>query len=516
MTKEEFIEKANEKFKNKFNYSLVGDFINLKQKVKIICPEHGEFEQRITSHLGDSIFGCADCAEELKTQSTSNIKKFIEKSNIIHNNKYTYNKSVYIDVHTKLIVTCPLHKDFEIKPHIHLAGSGCKQCATESFKQKRSYTHDDFIKKVKEKHGDKYRYDKVVYSNRDATLEIFCIKCDKYFSQNAGEHMRGRGCNVCGNKQSGEKQRSTFEEFLEKAIAIHGDKYEYFKEEYVDTLTKINIWCKKCEDLFLQEPSGHCNGHKCPVCALNEQKTTKESLIEISTKKYPNKFDYSLLPDGILQKNIKYKFICLNKGHITEQRPHQHISTGGCYKCAYENVGEHTKITQEEWIEKAKLKHNNYYTYENTVYSGANKNIIITCPTHKDIKVAAHAHLAGHGCKYCNVSKTEKEWINTLNNPNIQLNEKVYIDGILIKPDGIDYTTNTIYEYNGTYWHGDPRVHKTYEINKHNKKTFGELYDKTIKRQELIKKAGYNLVVMWEFDWLKTNKRQKLKKRNNS
>lgn len=38
------------------------------------------------------------------------------------------------------------------------------------------------------------------------------------------------------------------------------------------------------------------------------------------------------------------------------------------------------------------------------------------------------------------------------------------------------------------------------------KKTFGELYQNTLEKEEVIKKLGYNLVVMWERDWINLNR----------
>ncbi len=31
--------------------------------------------------------------------------------------------------------------------------------------------------------------------------------------------------------------------------------------------------------------------------------------------------------------------------------------------------------------------------------------------------------------------------------------------------------------------------------------TFGDLYNKTIERNKLIKRAGYKLITTWEYDW---------------
>tara|TARA_A100001515_G_C4443901_1_gene167896 strand:- start:34 stop:513 length:480 start_codon:yes stop_codon:yes gene_type:complete len=69
--------------------------------------------------------------------------------------------------------------------------------------------------------------------------------------------------------------------------------------------------------------------------------------------------------------------------------------------------------------------------------------------------------------------------------------------------DGYCEETNTIYEYHGDYWHGNPDVYPSDEINKTNKRTMGELYENTIQREQVLRDMGFNVVVMWESEWLK-------------
>jgi hypothetical protein len=70
------------------------------------------------------------------------------------------------------------------------------------------------------------------------------------------------------------------------------------------------------------------------------------------------------------------------------------------------------------------------------------------------------------------------------------------------RADGYCEETNTIYEFHGDYWHGNPIIYPPNEINEVNGKSMGELYQKTIERENLIKSLGYNLVVMWESDFV--------------
>ena len=83
--------------------------------------------------------------------------------------------------------------------------------------------------------------------------------------------------------------------------------------------------------------------------------------------------------------------------------------------------------------------------------------------------------------------------------------------------DGFCRDTNTIYEYHGDYWHGNPIIFPSDDFNKSTKCTYGELYDNTCKRESEIRGLGYNLVVIWESDWIQINNAiRKLQKKYSS
>jgi hypothetical protein len=163
---------------------------------------------------------------------------------------------------------------------------------------------------------------------------------------------------------------------------------------------------------------------------------------------------------------------------------------------------------------KAKQAHGDKYDYSKVEYVNTNKKVIIICSIHGDFEQIPKSHYKGHGCRKCNncgYSKAQILWLNfiaTYNNIYIQHAEndgEYIIPTTKYKADGYCHETNTIYEYHGSYWHGDPNIYDKNEINKVNKKTFGELYANTQKKEQIIKDMGYNLVVIWEINWIKIN-----------
>ena len=111
---------------NKYDYSLV-DYVNAKTKIKILCPIHGVFEQVPNYHL--SKCGCALCGvDKIIKKNKGSESDFINKANLVHNNKYDYSKINYINAHTKIGIICPEHGEFTQRPNNHLNGNGCSIC----------------------------------------------------------------------------------------------------------------------------------------------------------------------------------------------------------------------------------------------------------------------------------------------------------------------------------------------------------------------------------------------------
>ena len=104
----------------------------------------------------------------------------------------------------------------------------------------RRLTKEDFVKKSVEIYDDLYDYSRVSYLNSKTVVSIFCKKCEKYFEQTPNEHLRRRKINCdCSNKLNTEK-------FIKRANSLYGNLYDYKNLIYVDTYTKVEIICKKC------------------------------------------------------------------------------------------------------------------------------------------------------------------------------------------------------------------------------------------------------------------------------
>lgn len=379
-----------------------------------------------------------------------NLEVFIQKARAIHGDKYDYSKVEYVNNKSKVIVTCPIHGDFEQTPACHLRGSICPKCSKEESKLGLK----EFIDKSRAIHGDKYDYTKVKYVNNKTKVIIGCpIHGD--FEQTPICHLRGNGCRRCGLKET----KPTLEYFIEKARAIHGDKYDYTKVKYVNNKTKVIISCPIHGD-FEQTPACHLRGEGCPQCSLigrnpKPSKTT-EDFIKQSKKIHGAKYDYSKVT--YLNSETKVKINCPIHGDF-EQTASSHLSGKGCPKCGIKTRSEKNTNTLQFFIEKSKQIHSDKYDYSKVKYISNKTKVVITCPVHGDFEQTPRKHLLGHGCPVCghSVSYAENEIRDYLleHTPyEVEFRNR----SILSRHREIDIYIPTLkigIEYNGMRWHNE-------------------------------------------------------------
>lgn len=135
----------------------------------------------------------------------------------------------------------------------------------------RKLTKEEFIAKAKEVHGDKYNYSKAVYVNSSTKVEIICPKHGS-FKQTPNVHLDNHGCPMCKIEKVRHIRLKDSTSFVKEASLIHSDRYDYSTIKYVDTRTKIDIRCP-VHGIFHQRPNDHLQGHGCPKCAREGQKT---------------------------------------------------------------------------------------------------------------------------------------------------------------------------------------------------------------------------------------------------
>lgn len=217
-----------------------------------------------------------------------------------------------------------------------------------------------------------------------------------------------------------------------------------------------------------------------------------KDFIDKSNLVHEYKYDYSLV--NYINNITNIKIICPEHGDFY-QRPIHHLRGSGCKKC---NNGR-KKLKFEYVIERFIEKHKDKYSYSKVIYTDIHKHVIITCKIHNDFLQTPHKHMNGRGCPKCGdkCGVKENKWLDSLG----VINRQVRIDKYIV--DGYDPLTKTIYEFNGDFWHGNPVLYNQNDYNLVSKKTFGELYKKTIDKEKHLVKCGYNVISIWESDFNK-------------
>ena len=191
----DFVTKAKQKYKHKYDYSLV-NYIHSKKIITIICTLHGQFKITPTNHLkkgGNG--GCPYCANN--QQKTT--QQYVAEATKIHNNFYDYAETEYTNKCSPILIICPLHGPFTQIASNHLMGCKCPKCANY-YNQKNTFY---FKLKGARIHNEKYDYSKTEYNKATGFVTIICPKHGA-FEQRAYSHLCGQGCPRCV-ESSGER-----------------------------------------------------------------------------------------------------------------------------------------------------------------------------------------------------------------------------------------------------------------------------------------------------------------------
>lgn len=336
-TTEEFVAEARRVHGNRYNYSKV-EYRAVKVKVRIICPEHGEFWQTPEKHLQGR--ACPKCNPLGKFQTGI---RFIERAREIHGDRYDYSKVEYDGAFKNVAIICPKHGEFKQRPGHHLDGHGCPKCAKEfnaersRNKQTREEAFKLFLKRSQRIHGNRYDYSKVEYVN---AISKVCIICPEHgeFWQVAKVHSDGGGCPQC-NKLSKAYKSSVFPS---EAAKVHGDRYDYSKIVYKGNSVKVCIVCPEHGE-FWQTPYEHLKGAICPKCSKFHGGFTLESFITKAREVHGDRYDYSRAK----YKNaiFKVEIICKEHGSFW-QVASQHLAGAGCPVCGY----SHGERKMSKWL----------------------------------------------------------------------------------------------------------------------------------------------------------------------
>jgi len=193
----------------------------------------------------------------------------IEKAKIVHNNRYDYSLVEYKKARLKVKIICPIHGVFEQTPDNHISKKqGCPMC----YGNKKSST-EEFIKKSKITHNNKYDYSLVKYINNKTKVKIICQEHGVFEQTPFHHNNRKQGCPMCLSKNK------TNESVIKDFKRIHGSKYDYSLIIYKNNIEKLEIICNK-HGIFNQSYTKHIQGQGCPICKESSGENEISNILE--------------------------------------------------------------------------------------------------------------------------------------------------------------------------------------------------------------------------------------------
>ncbi len=253
-------------------------------------------------------------------------EKFIEKSKIIHLDKYDYNNSIYINNYSKVEIICKEHGSFFQKPLYHSA-HGCPKCGRIRMKNSKIDNSNKWLEDFIKVHKDRYDYSKSIYNGAKNKIEIIC-KEHGPFLQRVSDHRTGKGCPKCGllkSRNTGMKSSMLVKEnLIEDFIKVHNDRYNYSKVIYTTKKSKVEIICKE-HGIFLQTPSSHKRGSGCPKCKISKGEQVIMNFLDTNNIKYETQYKFEDCLSQTLQKKLSFDFYLVDKNICIEYDGIQHF-----------------------------------------------------------------------------------------------------------------------------------------------------------------------------------------------
>ena len=264
---------------------------------------------------------------------------------------YDWSKAIWTDYKHDIILICPIHGEFTVSPNNLLSKrKGCSGCKGGVRKTSAYY-----IEKSRKVHGDKFDYNLVPeVKNNTEEVPIICKKCGRIFTQSFDKHTLGNGCPYCAGRYK------TTEDFIKKAVEVHGDKYDYSQTEFKNNETKVTIICKK-HGPFTQYPYHHLSGCGCNIC--------KESRLEKYVSSWLSERNINFIPqykNQTLLGKMSIDFYIPSQNMFIECQGKQHINLGGWGEKSFNE--QYARDVKKRLIVSEQLYGNLYYLFSDYAF----------------------------------------------------------------------------------------------------------------------------------------------------
>lgn len=258
-----------------------------------------------------------------------NTEEFIQAAIEKHKDRYSYSSADYAGASRKVIVTCPIHGDFQQVARAHLKGAGCKKCSNGLKAAATRLSNAAYIDKVQAVHGDRYDLSHISYTTSISKIEVHCKLHGAFFPRAGNFLYRATNCPACKHEETSSRSRLNLSTYLARFLSVHGDRYTYTGITYKDQKAYIQVVCKT-HGSFSLLAQDHLRGIGCSKCSRPVH--NHETFLKAAAIAHGDRYDYSL--SKYIRALSKVVITCKEHGPF-EQTPSSHVSAGqGCPYCA--------------------------------------------------------------------------------------------------------------------------------------------------------------------------------------
>lgn len=245
----------------KYDYAL-SEYTSSDDKVKIICPIHGMFEQTPAVHMTGC--GCQKCGREVtKLKQAYDEETFINVAMETHGDRFDYSELNFKSMKHKVNIICRIHGKFEQAAINHLHGNGCPECSKEGLREKFKMPEKEFLDRVYSNFPD-YDLSKCVYINAHTRVTVTCPAHGE-FQQLPRHLVLGHGCRSCGYGKNAIARSKDVSNYIGQFNGVHNNFYDYSKASNTNSKEKFIVICP-IHGEFLTTTSNHIKGKGCPKC----------------------------------------------------------------------------------------------------------------------------------------------------------------------------------------------------------------------------------------------------------
>lgn len=350
-------------------------------------------------------------------------------------------------------VICHKHGPFKMSGKRVLRGDGCKHCWEDRRGKAKRTPFQQFLDKCAEIHRGRYDYSSIgAWQGSSAKITIICPEHGP-FQQIASLHMNGQGCQKCGYVRVAGASRRSQGNFIKALKAVHGDKYNLDKVNYINSSTPVTLTCETHGDFSARPSNLLYRKSGCPSCAKEENgkrsRLNFDDVVSRAINIHGDKYRYT---QGVYTPGQPPQIEVVCKVHgVFRQYLQDHLAGRGCRKCTsrYHDTSS--------YVETVKAIHKDRYDYSLVQYKKAHGFISIVCKEHGVFSQRAYSHAEGQGCPRCagvGPSKGQLE-VAAFLQAHIPVISEFSMEWSKKRIDIFIPSKNIGIEYHGLIWHSE-------------------------------------------------------------